>query len=1168
MERDGEVLVSGLAAVTLDDRYCLRKGRVFLTGVQALVRLPLEQRRRDLEAGWNTAGYVTGYRGSPLGTYDQQLQRAKRLLDEHHVIHQPGVNEDLAATACQGTQQATLFGECRYDGVFAIWYGKGPGVDRSGDAIRHGNLFGTSPLGGVLLLLGDDHLCESSTTAHQSEYAMVDARVPVLNPAGVGEILEYGLLGIAMSRFSGAWVALKCIHDTVESTAIIEVAPDRPRIVLPHDYTPPPGGLNIRWPDNGLGQPMALAQEERLEVHKLEAARAFARANGIDRVVLDADRPELCLVTTGKSFMDVVAALDLLELAPARAAALGLRIYKVGMSWPLEPQALERALAGAERVLVIEEKRPLIEDQMRALLYDSGLRPLIEGKRDRHGAPLFPAHGALSIDRIAVAIGQRLLEARADPALDRRVREIAAAAREAEGRRPPMVRLPYFCAGCPHNSSTRVPEGSRALAGIGCHFMAQWMDRDTVTFTQMGGEGASWLGQAPFVQRPHVFQNIGDGTFYHSGSLAVRAAIAAGVNVTFKILYNDAVAMTGGQKMEIAHLSVPQIAQLLRVEGVEEIAVVTDEPGKYPIAAGFPHGVRIHHRDELDAVQRRFRELPGVSAIIYDQTCAAEKRRRRKRGELPDPPERLFINEAVCEGCGDCGVQSNCVAVLPQETAFGRKRRIDQSACNKDYSCLKGFCPSFVSVVGARPRGQRTGSEALLPPLPEPELPALVRPYGIVVGGIGGTGVVTVAAILGMAAHLEGKGFAGLDMIGLAQKGGAVVSFAKIAPADVDIGAPRVAHGNADLVLGCDLVVAASRQVLATVRQGRTRMLVDTEETVTGEFTREPDLRFPGEALRQRIREAAGALQVEFVDATRLARTLLGDSIAANLFLVGYAFQKGLLPLSAAAIERAIELNGVAVDFNRAAFTWGRRAAHDARAVEAAAARLQSPREPMPRTLDELVAHRARHLEAWQDASWAQRYRAIVDDIRRREQAVVPGREELTRAVAVSLAKLMSYKDEYEVARLYTDPAFEQRLRAEFDGWQRLDFHLAPPLLAERDPVTGHLNKRRYGPWIRHAFRLLARMKWLRGTAFDPFGRTAERRRERALIREYEQLLDEILVRLSPATYDTAVRLAALPERIRGFGHVKQAAIARFEAEKEVLLARLRGETPLLRAAE
>jgi indolepyruvate ferredoxin oxidoreductase len=990
----------------------------------------------------------------------------------------------------------------------------------------------------------------------------------VLHPAGVAEILEYGLYGIAMSRFSGAWVALKCVHDTVESTATIEVAPDRPQIRLPEDYSPPPGGLNIRWPDHGLGQSMALAQEERLEVHKLEAARAFARANRLDRVVLESARPQLCLVTTGKSYLDVIAALDLLELTPERAAGLGLRIFKIGMTWPLEPKALMSAVAGVERVLVVEEKRPLIEDQMRVLLYDSGQRPLIEGKRDRHGAVLFPAHGALAIETIALAIGRRLLEAISDRRLAERTEAIARALATGAPR-PAMVRLPWFCAGCPHNTSTRVPEGSRALAGIGCHFMVQWMDRATETFTQMGGEGASWLGQAPFTARPHIFQNVGDGTFYHSGSLAVRAAIAAGANITFKILYNDAVAMTGGQKMEIANLTVPQIAQLLRAEGVKEIAVVTDEPGKYPIAAGFPHGVRIYHRDELDAVQRRLREVPGVTAIIYDQTCAAEKRRRRKRGEFPDPPERVFIHEDVCEGCGDCGVQSNWVAILPKETAFGRKRQIDQSACNKDYSCIRGFCPSFVSVRGASLKRQAVAVGDLpFPPLPDPELPPLDRPYGIVVTGIGGTGVVTVAAILGMAAHLEGKAFAGLDMVGLAQKGGAVISFAKIARHDRDIGAPRVARGSADLLLGCDLVVAAGNQALLTLSRGRSRAIVNAEETLTGQFTRDPDLAFPAETLKANIVAAVGEKAAAFVDATRMARALLGESIGANLFLVGYAFQKGLLPVSAEAILRAIELNGVAVALNRAAFTWGRRAAHDPQAVEAILRRLEPPTETPPADLDALIAHRARHLEAWQDAAWARRYVAIVERIRRREAEILPGREQLTRAVAISLAKLMSYKDEYEVARLYADPAFEARLRAQFDSWQRLEFHLAPPLLATRDPMTGQLQKRRFGPWVRHVFRLLARMKRLRGTVLDPFGWTAERRRERALIRDYERILDEILDRLAPENYAVAVELARLPERIRGFGHIKEAAIRRFEAERETLLARLRGERVLLRAAE
>ncbi|MEK0081972.1 indolepyruvate ferredoxin oxidoreductase family protein [Benzoatithermus flavus] len=1156
-----------LREVTLDDKYTATSGRIFVTGIQALVRLPIVQRQRDLAAGLSTAGYITGYRGSPLGTYDQQLERAKAHLAAHHVVHKPGVNEDLAATACAGTQQVGLDGESRYDGVFAIWYAKGPGVDRSGDAIRHGNLFGTAKHGGVLLLLGDDHICESSTTAHQSEYAMVDAMVPVLNPAGVDEILEYGLLGIAMSRFSGAWVALKCVHDTVESTASIEIAPDRPRIVLPTDYVPPPGGLNIRWPDNGIGQRMALAQEERLHVHKLEAARAFARANRLDRVVLGGEGAWLGVVTAGKSWLDLIAALDDLGIDEARARELGLLVYKVGMTWPLEPVGLAEALVGLEKVIVVEEKRGLIESQAKELLYPLARRPVVVGKRDEAGALLFPSHGSLGSNQIAIAIARRLLERREDATLRERLEAIEQAERAAAGYVPAMLRLPYFCPGCPHNSSTRVPEGSKALAGIGCHFMVQWMDRDTRRFTQMGGEGASWLGEAPFSTRGHIFQNVGDGTFYHSGSLAVRAAVASGANITFKILYNDAVAMTGGQKMETGNLDVPAITRLLQAEGVKEIAVVTDEPGKYPLGAGFAPGVRIHHRSELDAVQRRLREVEGVSALVYDQTCAAEKRRRRKRGTFPDPDERVVINERVCEACGDCGLASNCVAIQPVETEFGRKRRIDQSACNKDFSCLEGFCPSFVSVKGGTLRQASAAGETPFPVLPEPALPTLDGPYGIVVTGVGGTGVVTIAALLGMAAHLEGKGIAALDMIGLAQKGGAVVSHLKLAPTQAEIGAARIQAGGARLVLGCDLVVAAGTQAVPTMRKGATAVVVNRDAVMTGDFTRDPDLALPADRLEQAILSAAGAEQVSFVDAGRLATRLVGDAIGANLFLVGYAWQKGLIPLSRAAIERAIEINGVQVAFNRQAFLWGRRAAYDLAAVERVAGAAEG-RRSVPRTLDEIVDHRARFLAGYQDEAYARRYRAIVSRVAAAEAACLPGRTDLARTVAQNLAKLMAIKDEYEVARLWTDGVFLEQLGAEFERWDRLELHLAPPLLAGRDPATGRLKKRRYGPWLFPVLRLLARLKCLRGTTFDPFGRTAERKMERRLLAEYEALLDEILQKLTPENHPLAVELAALPEQMRGFGHVKEANVRRAKAKEAELLATFRGEAALLRAAE
>ncbi len=1154
-----------LLSVSLDDKYTLEEGRIYLTGVQALVRLPIEQKRRDRRAGWNTAGYVTGYRGSPLGGYDQQLAAAKRFLAAHDILHQPAVNEDLAATACQGTQQINLTGEGRFDGVFAIWYGKGPGVDRSGDAIRHGNLFGTDPKGGVLLLLGDDHICESSTTAHQSEYAMVDALVPILNPSGVQEILEFGLYGIALSRFSGAWVALKCIHDTVESTASIAVAPDRPTIVLPDEAALPPIRRHIEIPPEMPWPPMALEVERRLHTVRMAAARLFARANRLDRVVLGEPGARVVVVTTGKSYQDVVVALDELGIDERRARALGLAVYKVAMTFPLEPDGLIEAVRGAELVLVVEEKRGLIESQAKEILYDRPDRPRVFGKRDERGDTLFPSWGQLDPLQVAVELGRRLVERSPDPELRARLAALEARRAAAPPAAPGLVRLPWFCPGCPHNTSTKVPEGARAVGGIGCHFMATWMDRNTLGWTQMGGEGASWIGQAPFSRRRHVFQNIGDGTFYHSGSLAVRAAVAAGANVTFKILYNDAVAMTGGQKMETANLTVPQITRLLEAEGVRAIAVVTDEPDKYPIPSGMAPGVTIHHRDELDAVQRRMQAIEGVTAIVYDQTCAAEKRRRRKRGLLPDPDERVVINELVCEGCGDCGVQSNCVAIQPLETEYGRKRRIDQSACNKDFSCIKGFCPSFVSVKGAVLRKAAAGRDVPFAVVPEPELPALERPYGIVVTGIGGTGVVTIAALLGMAAHLEGKGFVALDMIGLAQKGGAVVSHLVIASTPDKVGAPRIAPGAARLLLGCDLVVAAGRTALPTVGWGVTRIVANSEEVVTGAFTRDPDAAVPSERLRATLEQAAGPGALEMVEATRLAEALLGDAIGANLLLVGYAWQRGLVPLSEAAILRAVELNGVAVELNRKAFLWGRRAAFDLEAVRRAAG-LRAARVPLD--LEATIADRVRFLTDYQDAAWAERYRRTVERVRAAEERVAPGRHELTLAVARNLFKLMVYKDEYEVARLMSGEAFRAQLAREFASFRRLEFHLAPPLLAERNPTTGHLRKRRYGPWMMTAFRWLARARRLRGTPFDPFGWTAERRTERAVIAEYEALLDEIVAGLSLANHALAVELARLPEGIRGFGHVKEANLARVRARWQELLTRWRAAAPVAIAAE
>ena len=1142
--------------VSLDDKYTLRRGRIFVTGIQALVRLPLEQILRDRAAGLDTAGYITGYRGSPLGAYDQQLALAGRHLDAAGVVHQPAVNEDLAATACQGTQQVGLVRKGKCDGVFAIWYGKGPGVDRSGDAVRHGNLFGSSRLGGVLMLLGDDHICESSTTAHQSEYAMVDALVPVLNPAGVQEILEYGILGIAMSRFTGGWSALKCVHDTVECTASIEVGPDLPAIVMPDESELAAEPRNI---DLDTRIPLSLVAnrlERRLQTTKIEAAQAFARANRIDRVVMGDEHARLGVITCGKSYLDLVAALDLLGIDDTRARALGLRVYKVGMVFPLEPVMLERAVDSLEKVVVIEEKRGLVESQAKELLYGGPVRPVIVGKKDEMGAPLFPPYGAVDAGMIAVALAERLLALGEDAELRARMQAVMEARAAHAGFEPAMLRLPWFCPGCPHNTSTRLPEGSQAMAGIGCHTMVTWMDRDTFGFTQMGAEGASWCGEAPFSATDHLFQNIGDGTFFHSGSLAVRAAVASGVNITYKLLHNDAVALTGGQKMETDNLTVPQICRLLEAEGVREIVVVTDEPARHSLSAGFRRGVRIEHRDELDAVQRRLRAVEGVSFLIYDQTCAAEKRRRRKHGSMADPDHRVFVNELVCEGCGDCGVQSNCVAIQPVETEFGRKRRIDQSACNKDHSCLKGFCPSFVTVHGARLKKPGARPVASLEDLPEPELPPLERPFGILITGVGGRGVVTIGALLGMAAHLDGKGVAGLDMIGLAQKGGAVVSHLRLAPTPAETGAPRLASGGADLVLGCDIVVAAGRTSIPHMARGKTVVVLDTDESMTGAFTADPDVNFPADRLRADIEAAVGADAVRAVQATKLAKELLGDSIGANLFMVGYAWQLGRLPLTEAAILEAIDINGVAVEMNRQAFYWGRRhAALDLHVALASAGPAEVTELP---GLDAIVDRRAEILCLYQDEAYAQRYRTAVGRMRDAERRCGADGVALTTAVAHGLFRLMAIKDEYEVARLYSDGSFERRLREELESWDHLELHLAPPFFASRDARTGRLLKGRYGPWILRLLPLVAAMRRYRGTWLDLFGRTAERRRERRLLAEYETMLATISGDLREENYATAITLAGLAREVRGFGHVKEASIERYEKRRAALLEKFR----------
>ena len=1201
---------------TLEDKFTRTEGRIYLSGVQALVRLPLMQRLRDQAAGLNTGGFISGYRGSPLGGFDLELWRARKHLDAAGVKFQPGLNEDLGATMVWGTQQANLFPGATVDGVYAMWYGKGPGVDRCGDVFKHGNAAGTSKHGGVLALAADDHACRSSTLPHGSEGEFTSALMPILNPAGVQDILDMGMLGWAMSRFTGRWVGFKTIAETVESSASVDVNPFALQIVTPEDFELPPGGLNIRWPDPPLDQEM------RLHRYAVKAAQAFARANGIDRTVIDSPNARLGIVTTGKSYLDVLQALEVLGLDARACADIGIRVYKVGMTWPLEPVGIARFARGLEDILVVEEKHAFIESQMKEQFYNfDGLhpgqdRPSIVGKYDESGEWILPSTNELTPARIARVIAARLQ--RVLPDMGSRSEQITRqlaflTAKEAELALPraQFPRVPHYCSGCPHNTSTKVPEGSRGMAGIGCHYMVTWMDRDTDTFTQMGGEGVTWCGQAGFTETRHVFQNLGDGTYFHSGSLAVRQAVSAGVNITYKILYNDAVAMTGGQPVD-GTLTVPQIAHQMRAEGVHTIVVLSDDIAKWSDASIFPSGVEFFDRRELDNVQRRLREVQGVSILIYDQTCATEKRRRRKRGKMADPQKRVFVNTLVCEGCGDCGKKSFCVSVLPKDTEFGRKREIDQSNCNKDYSCVEGFCPSFVTVHGGAPRkGRKVSAAERLANLPAPPVRTdLSQPWNILITGVGGTGVVTIGALLGMAGHLEGRGSTVLDQTGLAQKGGAVTTHIRIARSPGDIHAVRIAAGEADLVLGCDMVVVNDYWALSKIRAGRTQVVLNSYEAMPGTFTTRPDMQFPAAEIVSAVRTALDGAEPLVVDATQLATALMGDAIAANLFMLGYAWQQGLVPLSLEAIMRAVELNGAAVEMNKTAFAWGRLAVVDPQAVVDAAGVIRNaptraestPRElpllaptaseghesgltprrdtdlrsedelrhvpassggdvaflplddaRLSRSLDEVIARRVAFLTEYQDAAYARRYADFVARVRAAETAKAPGSTDLSEAVARYFFKLMAYKDEYEVARLYTSGEFRRRLEQQFEGDYKVHFHLAPPLLARKN-AQGELVKREYGPWVFTAFRLLARLRRLRGTALDVFGYTAERRGERQLIADYERTVSGLLDRLDGGNVDLAADIASIPEHIRGYGHVKEAHLHAAKAREAELL--------------
>ncbi len=1141
----------------LDDRYRRESGRVFLTGTQALVRIPLMQRTMDRAAGLNTAGFISGYRGSPLAAYDTELWRAEKFLKENNITFLPAVNEELAATAMLGTQQVEADPHKQVDGVFGIWYGKGPGVDRAGDGLKHGNAYGTSPHGGVLVVAGDDHGAVSSSMSHQSDVAFLTWLMPNLNPANVAEYLEFGLYGIALSRYSGMWVGFKAISETVESAMSVELPP-YPEFATP-EFEMPPDGLQIRWPDYPGPQ-----IEERLEAKKA-ATLAFAEANPIDRKIFNTPNARYGIVTTGKGHLDLMEALRLLDIDDKEARRIGLDVYKVGMVWPLAHDAALDFVRDKHEVLVIEEKRGLIESEFKEYFYDyPGRKPKrMVGKQDEFGNRLVPWVGELSPIQLAGIVAQRMDAAMPGLKLGERAARLASP-ESTVIRIGGASRTPYFCSGCPHNTSTRVPEGSQALAGIGCHFMASWMDRDTDGLIQMGGEGVNWVTRSLYNGGRHIFQNLGDGTFYHSGSLAIRQAFAAKTNITFKILFNDAVAMTGGQPVD-GPVTVQSIAHSVRAEGIERIAVVSDEPENFNLA-DFPSGTTLAHRRDLDAIQRELREIPGVTVLIYAQACATEKRRRRKRGTLEDPNKFVVINDLVCEGCGDCSVESNCLSVIPKETPFGRKRQIDQNSCNKDFSCVNGFCPSFVTVEG----GQRKTSDAAasrafpgekLAALPLPEAPQIESSYDLLVTGVGGTGVVTVGALITMAAHLEGKGASVLDFMGFAQKFGPVLSFIRIAREPGALNQVRIDEQQADALIGCDLVVSSSPKASSTLCKGHTRAVLNTTEMSTADFVKFRDASLKASERVEAIQNIIGKKNLSTIAANHLAESLLGNTIYSNVLMLGYAWQSGLIPVSLDAMLRAIELNGVAIDENKKAFGWGRIAAADTRYVQEQIADPQQTVEGIE-SLDEIIRRRAEFLVDYQDQALSERFSRLVGRVRQAETAVNAGAKlSLTEAVARSYFKTLACKDEYEVARLHTQTGFLEKVRKEFGNKAKLRFHLAPPMLSHRVDLRGRPRKREFGAWMIPAFRLLARLRRLRGTPFDLFGLSGERRLERALIGEYEKNIEVLLEQLSLHNIELATEIVNEYLEIRGYGPVKEEAAEKARKQIETKLAGYRQVT-------
>lgn len=1120
--------------VNLDDKFTLDEGKAYMTGVQALVRLPLVIRRHDKVRGLNTAGFISGYRGSPLGNYDMQLQAAEAHLKPEHIFFQPAINEDLGATAVWGSQQVNLFNGAHYDGVFGIWYGKGPGVDRSGDVFKHANFAGTSPLGGVLAIAGDDHSCKSSTLPNQSEYAFWDAEIPTIAPATIEEVLIFGVKAIQMSRYSGCWIGMKTISDLMDAAMSVPVSPLR-RVTHIPDLPLSPDGMNIRLSDTPD------AKEYRHRHFKLPAAQAFARLNGFDKVVFDSPKARLGVMASGKGYLHVLDAMRLLAIGDDEARSIGLRFLKIGLVWPLDAPTVRAFADGLETLMVVEERRPLMEPQLRSALYSlpDGRRPTIVGKEDAKGAPLLSDVFDLDTVQVALAIWRHLPESARTEARKALVKDLEARTSDKKSLAPIHVRKPFFCSGCPHNSSTQLPEGARATAGIGCHYMATFMpSRHAETCTHMGGEGVTWVGQSPFTSESHIFANLGDGTYFHSGILAIRQAVAAKVNITYKILFNDAVAMTGGQSVD-GVLHPVSIAAQVAAEGVKRIAIVSPEPERWRGHAQMPQFVSFHPRDDLDAVQTELQAFKGTSVIIYDQVCATELRRRRKRGLADAPKGRLFINPDVCEGCGDCSVKSNCIAVGPLETELGRKRVIDQSACNTDLSCLKGFCPSFVELEGAKPAA-KSGMDvsALLTDLATPDLPALKDgPYNLLLTGIGGFGVTSLSGIIGMAAHIDGLEVMSIDQTGLAQRGGAVDSHIRIATKGGLIPGGRIPLGDVDVLLAADMVTAHGKSGLPLLNAKRTKALINTHLTPTAEFTLNTETRFDDLNMLKRIEKAVKKSVRS--DLSRLSVDIFGDSLYVFMIMLGQAWQMGLIPLSEAAINEAIRLNGAAVKQNQTAFAVGRALC---------LGRIEAAHDEKPAfDLDAFVVRRQKDLSAYQNTAYADTYANLMESAK-----ATTDNAAILETVARNLFKVMAYKDEYEIARLYGLPAFRARISEQFKDTKSVSLWLAPPLLAPKDKHTGLPRKMRFGPWIFTALSLLASLKGLRGTGFDLFGMTEERRHERRLRDDYMALIPRVLSALTPDNAKLAQKILNYPDAIKGFGHIKAANLIKAKAQLDL----------------